>query len=205
MPQKKNPDPLELVRGKTGRAIGRLTGWLATMKGLPSGYNKDLQEDKEAVFDAERTLAVSLTAAHAVVSRLSLNSERTGARGIGSAAGDRRGRLPRVARHAVPAGARSRRRDGPAAARRGARLQQPDARRNGARRARCSATTPRRRRRRWRRCRRDGRRSRPTQTPCRRRLRECRNWLANLRLSGLNFGLPPPFYTLRRAQGVPSL
>ena len=55
MPQKKNPDPLELVRGKTGRAIGRLTGWLVTMKGLPSGYNKDLQEDKEAVFDAEAT------------------------------------------------------------------------------------------------------------------------------------------------------
>src|SRR5215831_6588561 len=45
MPQKKNPDPLELVRGKTGRAIGHLAGWLATMKGLPSGYNKDLQED----------------------------------------------------------------------------------------------------------------------------------------------------------------
>ncbi len=78
MPQKKNPDPLELVRGKTGRAIGRLTGWLATMKGLPSGYNKDLQEDKEAVFDAETTLAVSLAAANAVVSRLSLNVERTG-------------------------------------------------------------------------------------------------------------------------------
>jgi len=78
MPQKKNPDPLELVRGKTGRAVGRLTGWLVTMKGLPSGYNKDLQEDKEAVFDAERTLAVSVTAAHAVISRLSLNAERTG-------------------------------------------------------------------------------------------------------------------------------
>ncbi len=77
MPQKKNPDPLELVRGKTGRAIGRLTGWLATMKGLPSGYNKDLQEDKEAVFDAEMTLALSMGAAHAVVSRLSLNPERT--------------------------------------------------------------------------------------------------------------------------------
>ncbi|HYN46281.1 MAG TPA: argininosuccinate lyase, partial [Allosphingosinicella sp.] len=77
MPQKKNPDPLELVRGKTGRAIGRLTGWLATMKGLPSGYNKDLQEDKEAVFDAETTLASSVAAAHAVVSRLSLNAERT--------------------------------------------------------------------------------------------------------------------------------
>ena len=77
MPQKKNPDPLELVRGKSGRAIGRLTGWLATMKGLPSGYNKDLQEDKEAVFDAEVTLAASLRAAHAVVSRLSTNDERT--------------------------------------------------------------------------------------------------------------------------------
>jgi argininosuccinate lyase len=77
MPQKKNPDPLELVRGKTGRAIGRLTGWLITMKGLPSGYNKDLQEDKEAVFDAEQTLAVSLTAARAVVSRLSVLPDRT--------------------------------------------------------------------------------------------------------------------------------
>jgi argininosuccinate lyase len=77
MPQKKNPDPLELVRGKTGRAVGRLTGWLVTMKGLPSGYNKDLQEDKEAVFDAERTLDASVVAAHAVISRLSLNAERT--------------------------------------------------------------------------------------------------------------------------------
>jgi argininosuccinate lyase len=77
MPQKKNPDPLELVRGKTGRAIGRLTGWLVTMKGLPSGYNKDLQEDKEAVFDAEGTLSASVTAAYAVVSRLSLNADRT--------------------------------------------------------------------------------------------------------------------------------
>jgi argininosuccinate lyase len=78
MPQKKNPDPLELVRGKTGRAIGRLTGWLATMKGLPSGYNKDLQEDKEAVFDAETTLLVSLVATDAVVSRIGINTERTG-------------------------------------------------------------------------------------------------------------------------------
>jgi len=78
MPQKKNPDPLELVRGKTGRAIGRLTGWLVTMKGLPSGYNKDLQEDKEAVFDAEATLSKSLVATEAVVSRLSINAERSG-------------------------------------------------------------------------------------------------------------------------------
>jgi argininosuccinate lyase len=77
MPQKKNPDPLELVRGKTGRAIGRLTGWLATMKGLPSGYNKDLQEDKEAVFDAEATLAASLTGMHAVIAPLALNAVKT--------------------------------------------------------------------------------------------------------------------------------
>src|SRR5262249_52950182 len=56
MPQKKNPDPLELVRGKTGRAIGDLMALLTTLKGLPSGYNKDLQEDKHAVFDAEDTL-----------------------------------------------------------------------------------------------------------------------------------------------------
>ena len=78
MPQKKNPDPLELVRGKSGRAIGRLTGWLATMKALPTGYNKDLQEDKEAVFDTEQTLAGSLSATQAVVSKMSVNADRTG-------------------------------------------------------------------------------------------------------------------------------
>ncbi len=53
MPQKKNPDPLELVRGKSGKAIGLLAGWLTTMKGLPIGYNKDLQEDKAIAFEAE--------------------------------------------------------------------------------------------------------------------------------------------------------
>jgi argininosuccinate lyase len=73
MPQKKNPDPLELVRGKSGRAIGRLTGWLASMKGLPTGYNKDLQEDKEALFDAEDTVRGSLDAVASVVDGLSLN------------------------------------------------------------------------------------------------------------------------------------
>ena len=76
MPQKKNPDALELVRGKTGRAIGHLAGWLATMKGLPSGYNKDLQEDKEAVFDAEATVLGSVQAVAAVVKTLTLNSAR---------------------------------------------------------------------------------------------------------------------------------
>jgi argininosuccinate lyase len=76
MPQKKNPDPLELVRGKTGRAIGHLVGLLTTIKGLPTGYNKDLQEDKEAVFDAEDTLAGSLAVVRSVVSGLTLNRAR---------------------------------------------------------------------------------------------------------------------------------
>jgi argininosuccinate lyase len=78
MPQKKNPDPLELVRGKAGRAIGHLTGFLVTMKGLPTGYNKDLQEDKEPLFDAEDTLAVSLDATAAVIRNLGLHPSRTG-------------------------------------------------------------------------------------------------------------------------------
>jgi len=77
MPQKKNPDPMELVRGKAGRAIGRLTGFLTTMKGLPSGYNKDLQEDKEAVFDAEDTVIGSLISAAAVVETLTLKRATT--------------------------------------------------------------------------------------------------------------------------------
>ena len=77
MPQKKNPDPLELVRGKAGRVIGRLTGWLATMKSLPIGYSKDLQEDKEALFEAEDTLRASLGAVAAVVDGLTLRRDRT--------------------------------------------------------------------------------------------------------------------------------
>lgn len=84
MPQKKNPDPLELVRGKSGRVIGRLTGWLATMKGLTIGYSKDLQEDKEALFEAEDTLRASLDAVALVVKGLSVNAEvtRTAASGL---------------------------------------------------------------------------------------------------------------------------
>ncbi|MEI6669248.1 MAG: argininosuccinate lyase [Acidobacteriota bacterium] len=76
MPQKKNPDPLELVRGKSGRVLGRLSGWLTTMKGLPSGYNRDLQEDKEAVFEVESTLISSLGVAAPVMAGLRLNAER---------------------------------------------------------------------------------------------------------------------------------
>jgi argininosuccinate lyase len=62
MPQKKNPDVAELVRGKAGRLIGHLTGVLATLKGLPFAYNRDLQEDKEPVFDAVDTLLLVLPA-----------------------------------------------------------------------------------------------------------------------------------------------
>ena len=61
MPQKKNPDVAELIRGKTGRVYGDLMGLLTTMKGLPLAYNKDMQEDKEAFFDARDTLVKGLT------------------------------------------------------------------------------------------------------------------------------------------------
>lgn len=62
MPQKKNPDVPELVRGKAGRVFGHLQGMLVLMKGLPLAYNKDLQEDKEAIFDAAKTVAACLQA-----------------------------------------------------------------------------------------------------------------------------------------------
>jgi argininosuccinate lyase len=83
MPQKKNPDPLELVRGKSGRVIGRLTGWLATMKGLPIGYSKDLQEDKEGLFEAEDTVRACLAATASVLSGLSINASATTAAASG--------------------------------------------------------------------------------------------------------------------------
>lgn len=60
MPQKKNPDALELLRGKTGRVVGHATGFLTTLKGLPRSYNKDLQEDKEPLFDTVDTMAAVL-------------------------------------------------------------------------------------------------------------------------------------------------
>ena len=76
MPQKKNPDVAELARGKSGRLIGNLTGLLATLKGLPLAYNRDLQEDKEPVFDAVDTLTTLLPAYAGMVATLEFNTER---------------------------------------------------------------------------------------------------------------------------------
>ena len=79
MPQKLNPDVAELARGKAGTAIGRLTGLLATVKGLPLAYNRDLQEDKPPVFAARRDLAGALGALKALVGSLELDRERLAA------------------------------------------------------------------------------------------------------------------------------
>jgi len=76
MPQKKNPDVAELARGKAGRLVGDLTGLLTTLKGLPLAYNRDLQEDKEPVFDGIDTLEVLLPAFAGMIATLRFNSER---------------------------------------------------------------------------------------------------------------------------------
>jgi argininosuccinate lyase len=76
MPQKKNPDIAELARGKAGRLIGNLTGLLATLKALPLAYNRDLQEDKEPVFDSVETLEVLLPAFTGMVATLTFDTER---------------------------------------------------------------------------------------------------------------------------------
>jgi argininosuccinate lyase len=76
MPQKKNPDIAELARGKAGRLVGDLTGLLTTLKGLPLAYNRDLQEDKEPVFDAVDTLDLLLPAFTGMVATLTFHGER---------------------------------------------------------------------------------------------------------------------------------
>lgn len=76
MPQKKNPDSLELIRGKAGRVFGHHAALLATMKGLPLAYNKDMQEDKEALFDALDTLQGSLRVMTTVLGNARLNGDR---------------------------------------------------------------------------------------------------------------------------------
>ena len=75
MPQKKNPDVAELARGKSGRLIGNLTGFLATLKGLPLSYNKDLQEDKEPLFDAVDTISRILPAVTGMISAATFQVE----------------------------------------------------------------------------------------------------------------------------------
>ena len=76
MPQKKNPDLMELVRGKTGRVYGHLMSLLTTMKGLPLAYNKDMQEDKEPLFDSVDTVEQSLVVMTRLLHELSFNKER---------------------------------------------------------------------------------------------------------------------------------
>jgi argininosuccinate lyase len=76
MPQKKNPDIAELARGKAGRLIGNLTGLLATLKGLPLAYNRDLQEDKEPVFDSVAALELLLPAFSGMVATLEFDEKR---------------------------------------------------------------------------------------------------------------------------------
>ena len=76
MPQKKNPDGAELIRGKAGRVIGDLMGLLTTLKGLPMAYNKDMQEDKEPLFDAVDTITLCLQMATVMVETLQIDAER---------------------------------------------------------------------------------------------------------------------------------
>ncbi len=79
MPQKKNPDTMELTRGKSGRLIGRLVGMLTMLKGLPSTYDKDMQEDKEPVFDAFDTLMIVLPVMAGAIKTLIINPEKMAA------------------------------------------------------------------------------------------------------------------------------
>ena len=103
MPQKKNPDIAELARGKSGRLIGNLSGLMATLKGLPLAYNRDLQEDKEPVFDSVHTLEVLLPAMTGMVATLTFNGRPDGrARTAGLLARDRRRGVAGARGRAVP-------------------------------------------------------------------------------------------------------
>ncbi|KAK4688909.1 argininosuccinate lyase, partial [Tremellales sp. Uapishka_1] len=76
MPQKKNPDSCELLRGKSGRVFGQMAGFMMSLKGIPSTYNKDLQEDKEPLFDAVDTVSAALRIAEGVIATLTINREK---------------------------------------------------------------------------------------------------------------------------------
>ena len=94
LPQKKNPDIAELARGKAGRLIGHLTGLLATLKGLPLAYNRDLQEDKEPLFDAVDQVALALAALTGMIATATFDLD---AHGRGRRRSDARGHRPRRA------------------------------------------------------------------------------------------------------------
>jgi argininosuccinate lyase len=76
MPQKKNPDSLELLRGKAGRAFGHMAGLMMTVKGIPSTYNKDLQESLEPMMDHVKTVGDSIQVANGVLSTLTIFPEK---------------------------------------------------------------------------------------------------------------------------------
>ncbi len=102
MPQKKNPDALELLRGKSGRVMGSMTGLMATLKGLPSTYNKDLQEDKEPLFDAIANVNGSLQIACGVLSTLDGQCRGHGRSSDAGNAGHRFGGILGAQRRPVP-------------------------------------------------------------------------------------------------------
>ena len=110
LPQKKNADIAELARGKAGRLIGHLTGFLATLKGLPLAYNRDLQEDKEPLFDAVDQVERSLAALAGLLATATFDTQAM-ARGAELAGVGRNGprRMAGAKRDAVPRGSRARR------------------------------------------------------------------------------------------------
>ncbi len=119
MPQKKNPDIAELARGKAGRLIGHLTGFLATLKGLPLTYNKDLQEDKEPLFDAVDTVRLTLLALDGMLATLRYRTDSHGRAGrLALCRRHRSRRMAGVAGHGVPRRTPRRGRAGPARPRR---------------------------------------------------------------------------------------
>ena len=113
MPQKKNPDIAELARGKTGRVFGNLMSLLTLLKGLPMTYNRDLQEDKERLFDTADTVRATTRLMAAMLNNTKVNKRRLRRRrerpGV---AGDRPGGLSGEKRNAISPGASRRRRGG---------------------------------------------------------------------------------------------
>ena len=82
LPQKKNPDIAELARGKTGRLVGHVAGFLTTLKGLPLAYNRDLQEDKEPLFDAVDQVSLALGALTGMIATATFDTERMAAAAV---------------------------------------------------------------------------------------------------------------------------